>query len=353
MPRRGANRGSPCRCDVPCVAVTAAIGLFALWQFRAYSSVSLADSEVGEASPASTAVAVSAAVPENAYATTTLQPRPVRGVEGDAAAAEEEEFVRGCVARLVLATVDTRSPEDFIDAYGHGGWKFVNIGKGKPWAGRSTKIKYYDMWLQEQPDTTSIVMLSDIDVVAGGCSKDEVCRRYHRVVAASGGPKVIFSAEMGLYPRTTPAVKHNYSMLFGRLTSSLGKLGLPENIYGAKAHCRLTKVGPCSDPPVYQFLNSGFVIGPVAELRQAIASIRRIPTGRGNHDQWSATAYYFYRPDMVALDYAGLVAMSLHNLNLSQVLRFEEERTVNLALGHTQCFMHFNGIALKGLVKEH
>merc|ERR1719210_54105 len=134
-----------------------------------------------------------------------------------------------------------------------------------------TKNKLFLQWLQDaessNPDEVAI-LLDGTDQIWGGCTMQEIMKRYSDTVSASGGVKLIASAAMGYYPNV-PGHKQRYAAakLTNRRKAILKKHGLQRDWVAPYEHC-INNPGPCSNPPEYQYLNYGFMMGPVRDLRE-------------------------------------------------------------------------------------
>merc|ERR1719235_761005 len=109
-------------------------------------------------------------------------------------------------------------------------------------------------------------------------------------------------------------VSKNYttdSKHLNKMNDVLRASGLESNWVAPYVSCSESqKVGPCSNPPRYQHVNYGFLMGPVQHLKQLVQFIL---TDTEKLDQGLASQYYFDHPDVVTLDYAGTLVLSLHN----------------------------------------
>eukprot|EP00929_Paragymnodinium_shiwhaense_P067008 TRINITY_DN33699_c0_g1_i1.p1 TRINITY_DN33699_c0_g1~~TRINITY_DN33699_c0_g1_i1.p1 ORF type:complete len:637 (-),score=95.87 TRINITY_DN33699_c0_g1_i1:159-2069(-) len=277
-----------------------------------------------------------------------------------------------CQDSLKVASVDTRRKSRTFVVDGAPGWTAHNAGAGFAWSyPGQTKPRAYEAWLQSV-DPEDIVILMDDDVLSGGCSRVDVCTRYAELVRASGGFQVIVSAEMGLYPKTHKDVRMHYMQVRERIGHMLDALHLDMHLYKNKSTCNCP-VGPCSRDRLYQYLNSGFIMGPAGKLLTIMSSL--VETN-GLSDQDGLTEYFFQHNKSLALDYAGLLSLSMHQIKAAQTLNVERSLTLqsqgginvnnsrnnftkqlasggkvlrNLATNRVQCFMHFNGVAKMSL----
>jgi len=97
-----------------------------------------------------------------------------------------------------------------------------------------------------------------------------------------------------------------------------------------------------SDPSVYryQYLNSGWFMGPVHALRHLLAYTT---SHDFTDDQFAMMSYVKEYPDRVAVDYGGLLVLNLFHMDVRPVFSFKNHKVHNKISGRTQCFYHGNG----------
>lgn len=193
-----------------------------------------------------------------------------------------------------------------------------------------------------------VVLVENGDVVFGGCSGEQMRTYYEAIRDASGGAKVVASAEVSPYPSDMmPYYNRTFRAdLEERMSKVSRALDVKENWAADYADCRDPLGGPCDSPPTYRFMNYGFVMGPAHALEKFVTEVYQA----GGFDQMAAQTYFLKHPEEVTLDYTGNLALSLHNiaeddespLSIKKPL-FGKKHLVNKVTGQTQCFVHGNG----------
>lgn len=303
--------------------------------------------------------------------------------------------------KITITTVETRIQAVTFPMPGVPGKQFLNLGYNKSWDNLFTKPKIFLPWLQSREDPEEIVVFADgADVMYGGCSDEELLDLYRRVVAVSGGARVLMGAEMGLDPPPLGAMTDPFRQFETRRHDVQGALSLTDESYGGVANCEISRkkpeqcytptlleaqaghwpcAGPCSFPPSLTYLNSGFIIGPVRDLIGVIEGMLKyenvddishkvshgspffmykLPpnmnkvanvekTGVYNwHDQGAATMYMAEHPDKLSIDYTGSLVLNLHQLPLKDILDVHPDALTNKVTGRVTCFLHANGPSL-------
>lgn len=268
----------------------------------------------------------------------------------------------------VVASVDTRRAheERNVPIRGAGGKNGDVIGAGRAWVDLRTKAQLFSEFTQKvakrSPD--QIVVLLDDDVIYGGCSDAELLRDYDLITKATGA-KVVMGAEYGAYPRVQLATLHGNSTFENKRQAQLNAHHLPLNPYAAHADCppnlpKRCECGPCSSPPRYQHINSGFYMGPARLLLPVLES-----AGTGAHvcDQVNTYNHLVQHPEDLTLDYTGKLVLTLARFKLDIVGKLLQVRNStdsrvgklvhNTVTQQTQCFMHGDGVwGAKGIVKD-
>lgn len=215
-----------------------------------------------------------------------------------------------------------------------------------------TKVRLLHQWLEDQlmegPDRLAVYI--DSDVCFGGCTFES----FRKFFLASQ-KRVVLSAEMGLHPSTN-ASRDAYDRAGpARLRErdhAFGRMGLPPgDLYGpvAATGCHHAKVGPCSNPPAYSYLNSGFMVGTIGALaemlRGVIALDAQVQWSRlSGGDQEAFHLFYLEHQATIGLDYAGNLCLSTHALHARKILTPNGRGVRNRRTGgEQQCFLHFNG----------
>merc|ERR1712183_609048 len=92
----------------------------------------------------------------------------------------------------------------------------------------------------------------------------------------------------------------------------------------------------------YAYLNSGFIMGPAADLQGVLECMQ--PAGWDAaadrfDDQYALTECMFLHPGNVTVDYAGTLVLSMMGFDQS-ILRANGSVAYNRATGRPQCFVH-------------
>jgi len=233
----------------------------------------------------------------------------------------------------------------------------TNIGGGLHWKGIRTKtcaIRDQASQLMSKKINTPVIFIDGGDVLYGGCGESELLSRYNTIVANCGGSKLIFGAELGLYPQTPENTK-GYNKFHGRWESHLRAANLDESSYAKYIKCR-PGPGPCSQPPLIQFLNGGFIMGPPDIIHTAydFACAKLEDNKKGNSEQLYLHQFLLSNENTTCLDYSSNLVLNLHQFDPEETKRLfgvTEGKLWNNVASKYQCFIHGNGNG-KGLVKE-
>jgi len=194
------------------------------------------------------------------------------------------------------------------------------------------------------------------EVLFAGCDESTILSKYNQIIAANGGTQTIviaaevspFHADLGYYYDISTAG------LDSTRTGALSYLSAAADWATTYAACTS---GVCNSPPKYQFANPGFIMGPVADIAEMLADMPK----------WADTEnrlinqYYLSNTDKVALDFAGTLVMSLHNMKLDANIPVEVElvagikRFKNKVTQDSVCFVHGAGNSfstLKALAQD-
>jgi len=267
---------------------------------------------------------------------------------------------------IPIVTIDTHDPRTRFPVPGVGGRYYTNIGVGKTYSGSKTKTMLYKEWLQaklqHEPDEI-VILLDSGDVLFGGCSEEELYSAYKAIVSASGGAPVVMGAGLDLWPYTlNMPQRYSQATTVQRRRAVQQLLGLSDNSYGQHANLTLCSEYwyPCSWPPVYQYLNAGFTMGPVKAIYKVFAEMLNEPDavtggwltyisdGDGGffHDQTAAAEWMLTHVDDITLDYTGALSIQMAKMNnpVSNKMLFMKDGMVhNNVTGLIQCFVHGNG----------
>ena len=199
---------------------------------------------------------------------------------------------------------------------------------------------------QENPHQL-IVFIDGSDVIYGGCPGTDLSEIFHDTVRSGGKdsskPKVVIGVEMGAFPS---ALVPRYRIFDERRENTVkGKWQNLDYKDFAEYDRKEATMGPCFDPPLYQFGNTGFIMGETRDILRVLAGT----TGCSN-DQEGIIVYMMHHPEELTLDYTGELFLALHALKDS-VLDVETyadrnrnaTRLRNCVTGRIQCFVHGNG----------
>jgi len=295
-------------------------------------------------------------------ATPGLHGSPVRLVECDVRQWTQEWALMDTGRQTPILTVETRSPLNMMPVKGVPGRTMENIGVGKPWQGFGTKPRQYlpAMEALAQKEPNKLVILADSDIAFGGCSEEVLLARYRMIVENSGGASVVVSADINQYPPVEDG-KRRFAEIFGaRRARVMTAFGLDtEAVDRWKCHVDNFQVDS------YQFINSGFIMGPADELRKVLSCMLdegwdhnclrkpscsidgnapRREAGEGDQccfdDQRALTLCALKHPDRIAIDYASTLMMT--TFGMENMFTIREDSIYSKAIGETQCFIHGN-----------
>lgn len=277
-------------------------------------------------------------------------------------AAERSEKAFTMQQEIPIIMINTFDHRRHFAVPGVRGMHFTNIGAGKTWGGFKTKVKLVQEWLQPRlvDDPDGLVVVLDSDVLYGGCSEKELLSRYKAITSASGGASVVMGAELGQWPQSLNE-PGRYASFQSRRKAVQQAFSLSDDSYGQYANLTLCQermhLSPCSGPPVYQFLNAGFIMGPAKGIHKMYAGMLELPDSKtgtglkmnfadgGWDDQAAAAEYMFSHADDITLDYTGTLSFELAMFNdpMKEGLLFAKDgKWHNNATGLVQCFVHNN-----------
>lgn len=234
-------------------------------------------------------------------------------------------------------------------------WRTIlNFGVGQAWEGFRTKPRLYLAALQglAKTDPHRIAIMTDTDMLDGGCTDHELMDRYRKIVDASDGASVIVSGDINQYPSIPNGIA-KFNETFGdRRAKVMRAFGLHADAVDAYKEPKKATT--------YEFVNSGFLMGPIGELAEitrcmldmgldekclAHPSCPREQKGSGEEccfdDQLGLTRCALRHPDKVTIDFPGSIVLSTFAMKV--MFRVELGRIVNRITKSTQCFVHANG----------
>jgi len=223
-------------------------------------------------------------------------------------------------------------------------WQWQRI----KWFGVKT---WLEMWISRYPDKL-VAVHSPGDVLYGGCDETTLQYKYDQIVNASGGTqKIVLAAEMSPYPEDMGWKYNMTASLETRRQAVLSNFSVPQDWAEDYANCTGTLHSICSSPPRYQYANMGFIMGPANDVYEMLSGLDTY-TGLDNR---MINEYFFDNPDLVTVDYAGSLVLSLHNMVKNGETPVEVSTAggakvlKNKETNQKVCFVHGNGNSFDAL----
>jgi len=227
------------------------------------------------------------------------------------------------------------------------------------WGWQRNRYFALKAWMDTKGDDDLIAVHASGEVLFAGCTEATIREKYDLIIRANGGTgSIVLAAEVS---PLHDDLGHSYELKQTDLDSTrsgfLGdaEVNVPTNWETTRASCTY---GICNTPtPKYQFANPAFIMGPVGDIKQMLDGI----------PQWADTEYrlisqyYLHHLSQVVLDYAGVLAISLHNMRLDANIPVVVEnvngskRFMNTVTAQPVCFVHGGGNSftkLKELAEE-
>lgn len=251
---------------------------------------------------------------------------------------------------------------------GSPGRNFLNVAAGKPWKRKDwlARVGFYREALLTVPADRLVILADGLDVAFGGCSHQELVRRYEHIVNMSIGGAVVFGSQLRLFPTDSTSEFQLYDNLYSRLDGKRQELLRSNNLnntpyaaYVDEADCR--RNGDGSSLNEYKFLNAGFAMGPASKLAEIYSllirsadsdeTLRHIrdPISGKETDKWDdqkALHWLLLRQNgtqLISLDYAGTLVVNLIRMKADPIERLGDGTFRNKASGEVPCFIHGNG----------
>jgi len=187
------------------------------------------------------------------------------------------------------------------------GWQRLRAKILKDWT---------DVWTQRNAQKIVAIHYSG-EVLYAGCSENTILYKYNQIIAAAGNTStIVMAAEVSPFH---PELGYRYDLAETAIVgpqrnASLEAFGLPLNWASTYADCTDPKAGACNSPPKYQYANPAFIIGPVSDIAEMFEGMQSF---WDDSEHRYLTEYFLKNSDKVTLDYAGVLAMSLHNMKLA------------------------------------
>jgi len=228
------------------------------------------------------------------------------------------------------------------------GWQRIRYLAVKTWI---------DYWSTRNTEKMIVVHASG-EVLYAGCDENTIQYKYDEIIGASGGTqKVVLAAEVSPWPMDLAWRYEQTPGIATTRTNFLSTVGVTESFATTYADCTNATVGYCGTPPKYQFASSGFIMGPIGDVADMLADMYYW----ADSENRLVNEYFLHNPDKVALDYAGILVLSLNNMKLDASIPVTVESASgtksfrNLITGNNVCFVHGGGNsfdALKVLAQE-
>jgi len=227
------------------------------------------------------------------------------------------------------------------------GWEKVR------YAALTTWLNY---WSARNSDKIVIFHAAGTTLYAG-CDENTLMFKYNEIISASmGSPTVILAAEvepqqkeMSWRHDTVHTEPETARTAFLTSTSASGFTDL-----STYANCT---TGICDSSPKYRYPSSAFIMGPAGDVADMFSEMQYW----SNSENRLAHEYFIKNTDKVALDYSGMLVLSLHNMKLDSSIPVTvvdnagAKSFQNAATGTSVCFVHGSGDshdALKVLAQE-
>jgi len=228
------------------------------------------------------------------------------------------------------------------------GWQRIRYLAVKTWI---------DYWSTRNTEKMIVVHASG-EVLYAGCDENTIQYKYDEIIAASGGTqKVVLAAEVSPSPM---GLAWRYGQTAGIATTQsnfLSAVSVDPTFATTYADCTNSTVGYCTTTPSYKFANGAFIMGPIGDVAEMLADMYYY----ADTESMLINEYFLHNPDKVALDYAGVLVLSLNNMKLDSGIPVTVQSASgtksfqNLITGSSVCFVHGGGNsfdALKVLAQE-
>ncbi|CAK0840603.1 unnamed protein product [Prorocentrum cordatum] len=225
------------------------------------------------------------------------------------------------------------------------GWEKVRYGAMTTW------LNY---WASRNSDKI-VVFHAAGTMLYAGCDENTIMYKYNEIVSNSvGSPTVVLAAEVSP-PQDEMSWRYDISSdaVAARTAFLASVAGADLTTY---ADCNAT-VGYCDSPPKYRYASSAFIMGPAGDVAEMLSEMPYW----SNSENRLVNEYFLSNTDKVALDYSGILVLSLNNMKLDAnipvtvVDNAGAKSFSNKATGTSVCFVHGAGNshdALKVLAQQ-
>jgi hypothetical protein len=230
------------------------------------------------------------------------------------------------------------------------------------WGWQKHRYQVLKEWMDAQSSTQLMALHASGEVLFAGCNETTMFSKYTQIISASGGTQTIvlgaevspFHSDLGYSYSITAGIETARTTFLQNMVQTYGYTRCVDAWATTRAACTH---GHCNNPPLYQFANPGFIMGPVGDVADMLAEM----TNWDDTENRVVGQYFLKNPDKVALDYAGVLAFSLHNMKLDNDIPVEVQLVNNKKIIHNKvtgepvCFLHGAGNSfstLKTLAQE-
>jgi len=215
------------------------------------------------------------------------------------------------------------------------------------WFGLKKWLTFY----KDRAPTRMVLVHSTGDTLYGGCDENTISAKYDQIIGASpGSPKIVVGGEVSPYPSDLGAKYASGTAEASRL-AILNAFSLGTNWAAAYANCTGELNSICDSTPTYKYANSNFIMGPAEDVYAMLEELTTY-TSLANR---KVTEYFFEHPDLVTIDYGGILSLSMHNMVKSTGIPVEigngqaGKQLINKATGLAVCFVNGNGNSFDAL----
>lgn len=262
--------------------------------------------------------------------------------------------------QLKLFTVNTDNTNESYALPGSGSLRFLNVGAGQVWQGWRWRMETFAgvaaRVAASNPEEI-VAFMDGQDIIFGGCRSEDFLRYYEDAVNCGDGARVIFGAQVRLFPYDQENLQGYNSTVLTHRRHCLSNALAPKTDYRPfldHAQCQhddAKRHGKCGNNALFDFLNMGFVIGPAGEIEKLFRRILTEPALHGLNktwnDQMAAARVALANLDAVAFEHTGRMVLNLVHLNSSRFLEVRSDGDSsyvhNTATNTTACFIHGNG----------
>jgi hypothetical protein len=187
-----------------------------------------------------------------------------------------------------------------------------------------------------------------------GCDENTLMYKYGEIINASEGtPTIILAAEVS---PSSAEMSWRYDIATATGTARSTFMSSPL-FYDLSPYADCTTGFVDCPSPTYRYASSAFIMGPAGDVAEMFADM----TYWSNTENRLANEYFIANTDKVALDYSGILVLSLNNMKLDSnipvtvVDNAGAKSFQNKATGTSVCFVHGGGNshdALKVLAQE-